>query len=109
MAIGEVRYFTTLRIANIEHAVAVVSQYGPPNSYLWEESFHTYWTAEHTGDAKVEIIQIKDIQSTVMMAPDKQYGKSIQDGTEGNRWYLMERPGLKLTDPSQMSENNDDD
>lgn len=98
VAIGEVRYFTILTIANIESAVAVVSRYSERHSQLWEQSFHTYWTAEHMGDANVEVIPIKDIQATVMMAPDLQYRNSIQDGTENNRWYLMERPGLKLTE-----------
>ena len=76
---------------------------------IWEESYHTYWTAEHTGDSKIEAIQVKDIQSTVMMAPDKQYGKTIQDGTENNRWYLMERPGLRLTELSQIPKEFDND
>jgi hypothetical protein len=105
MAIGEVRYFTMVSIAGIDHAVAVVSRYGQPNSDLWEQSFHTYWTAEYLGDANIEVIKIKDIQSTVMMAPDKQYQNSIQDGTENNRWYLMERPGLKLTELPERPEN----
>ena len=31
------------------------------------------------------------------MAPDQQYPKFFQDGTQTDRWYLMEKPGLKLS------------
>lgn len=32
-----------------------------------------------------------------MMAPDKRYGISYHDGTEVNRWFLMEKRGLKVS------------
>lgn len=31
-----------------------------------------------------------------MMAPDPRYGTVFQDGSEKDRYYLMEKPGLKL-------------
>jgi hypothetical protein len=45
----------------------------------------------------MKIIDISCIQSVVCLAPDTQYGKSFQDGSENDRWYLMEKPGLKLS------------
>ncbi|KAI4293979.1 hypothetical protein K525DRAFT_291554 [Schizophyllum commune Loenen D] len=71
-----------------EKAVAVVSMFGLPHAGLLDESSRTYYTCEHLRDI--------DIKSVVMMAPDPSYGKFHQDGTEDNRWYLMEKPGLKL-------------
>ncbi|KAL1699540.1 hypothetical protein EV121DRAFT_284020 [Schizophyllum commune] len=71
-----------------EKAVAVVSMFGFPHAGLLDESSRTYYTCEHLRDI--------DIKSVVMMAPDPSYGKFHQDGTENNRWYLMEKPGLKL-------------
>jgi hypothetical protein len=43
------------------------------------------------------IIDIGCIQSVVCLAPDKQYVKFIQDGTEDDHWYMSEKPGLKLS------------
>jgi hypothetical protein len=37
------------------------------------------------------IINISCIQSIVCLAPDKQYGKFFQDGTEDNHWYMSEK------------------
>jgi len=45
----------------------------------------------------MRIIDIESIQSVVCLAPDKQYGKFYQDGTEDDRWYMSEKPGLKLS------------
>ena len=105
-AIGEVQFFTSITILNQEYHLAVVSQYGDRHAQLWEESYHTYWTAAYLGNENLRVIQIKEIQAVVMMAPDTRYGISIQDGTQHRRWYLMERPGLKLTELSEEVNDN---
>lgn len=77
--------------------VAMVSLYGPHHEELWKASSHTYWTARHLRDNGILVIDVKNIDSVVMMAPDTRYGSRIQDGTELDRWYQMEKPGLKLS------------
>jgi len=32
-----------------------------------------------------------------MMAPDRRYPEFFQDGSQLDRWYLVEKPGLKLS------------
>ena len=78
-------------------AVALVSFYGPPHEALYQASSKCYWTVQHLQDPSMMIIDIGCIQSVVCLAPDKQYGKFIQDGTEDNCWYMSEKPGLKLS------------
>ncbi|KAJ7023556.1 hypothetical protein C8F04DRAFT_179053 [Mycena alexandri] len=50
----------------------------------------------HLGNSDVRVINVDCIKSAVMLAPDLQYGKKHNDGPELNRWYWMEKPGLKL-------------
>ncbi|KAL1681733.1 hypothetical protein EV122DRAFT_287879 [Schizophyllum commune] len=105
--IAEVHYFLKLgpeptededpeEIEAKENAVAVVSMFGLPHAGLLADSYHTYYTCEHFRDIDVRVVDVQQIKSVVMMAPDPSYGKFHQDGTENNRWYLMEKPGLKL-------------
>jgi hypothetical protein len=60
---------------------------------------------QHLGDSDVRVIDIKSIQSVVMLAPDEQYAKSFKDGSELNRFFLMEKPGLKLMEMTGVGEN----
>lgn len=86
-----------LKVGPIDKPVAVVSLYGPPHQGLLEASSHTYWTVSHLRTHGTRVIDIKIINSVVMMAPDQQYSKTFQDGSQNDRWYLMEKPGLKLS------------
>jgi hypothetical protein len=77
--------------------VALISFYGPPHDALYQASSKCYWTVQHLRDPSMRIIDIACIQSVVCLAPDKQYRKFFQDGTENNHWYMSEKPGLKLS------------
>jgi hypothetical protein len=74
----------------------MVSFYGPPHQELYEASSKTYWTAQHLHNAGVRLIDVECIQSVVMMAPDEQYATWCHDDSEVDRWYLMEKPGIKM-------------
>jgi hypothetical protein len=80
-----------------DRAVALVSLYSDPHPGLLAESSQTYWTMSHGKDTNMLVVDVKTIQSAVCIAPDKRYGRRYQDGTEKNRWYMSERPGLKLS------------
>ena len=77
--------------------VALVSIFGPPHSGLLNSSSMTYWTVQHLREAGTHVIDLKTIDAVVTMAPDPTYQKFYQDGTEVDRWYLTEKPGLKLS------------
>ncbi len=48
-------------------------------------------------DKTPAIVPIKSIQQVVMMAPDPRYGLRFNDGTGHNRWYLVRRPGMRVS------------
>lgn len=83
--------------------------YGKPDQELLDASSKTYWSAQHLRDDGIRVVDIKSLKSVVMMAPDKQYGKTHHDGTEEVRWYLMQKPGLLLSQHIGIHENNEDD
>lgn len=49
-----------------------------------------------SGDASLQVIDVKDIKSVVVMIPDHSYGLLHQDGTEGDYWFLMEKPVIMM-------------
>ncbi|KAJ7336135.1 hypothetical protein DFH08DRAFT_813380 [Mycena albidolilacea] len=104
--IGEVLFFMLLRIneATEPKPVAVVSLYGPPHPGLLAASSNTYWTARHLRDAAVKVVDTTSIRSAVMMAPDERYKTRFQDGSEVDRWFLMDKPGLKLAERAGLEE-----
>ncbi|KAJ7450377.1 hypothetical protein FB451DRAFT_1285800, partial [Mycena latifolia] len=97
---GEVLFYMMLLInSDVDpKPVAMISFYGPPHPGLFAASSNTYWTAQHLRDAAVRVVDVKSIRSVVMMAPDERYKTRFHDGTEVDRWYLMEKPGLKLSE-----------
>lgn len=77
--------------------MAVVSLYGFPDNTLLEMSSQTYCSVAHLHDTDIRVINVKSITAVVAMVPDSAYGKWKQDGTERDRWLLVEKPGLKIT------------
>lgn len=102
--IAEVLFFVLMPVNGITRALALVSLYGHPHEALYTLSSKTYWTSQHLRDTSLEIIDVQCINSVVMMAPDPQY--PFTDGTETDRWFLMEKPGLKLS--QYLGANADD-
>ena len=102
--VAEVKFFMLLNVANIIRPVALVSFYGAPHQGLLDDSSNTYWTAQHLRDSGVRVIDIRCIKSVVMMAPDQRYKYFCKDGTEVDRWYLMEKPGVKLLGSEDLME-----
>ncbi|KAJ7037738.1 hypothetical protein C8F04DRAFT_1091397 [Mycena alexandri] len=104
--IGEVLFYMLLRINDTVPAkpVALVSLYGPPHPGLLAASSNTFWTAQHRRDAAIRVIDINSIKSALTMAPDERYKTRFHDGTETDRWYVMEKPGLKLSERVGLEE-----
>ena len=53
-------------------------------------------------------IDAKDIISVVMMAPDPIYKQIYQDGSENDRWFCVERPGLKINEITGYREGGEE-
>ena len=105
--IAEVLYYALLRAPNCEtvHPVAIVSLYGEPDMDLLKSSCHTYWTAQHLRDTGIHVLDIKNIISVVMMAPDTQYINKHPGASAHDRWFLMEKPGLKVFERVGIAED----
>lgn len=101
-----------LRVQGKDIPVAVGSFFSPPNTNLLVDSSKTYWSAQHLRDGDVRVFDVKNIHSCVMMGPDKQYPLHYphgNDGSEVDRWFLMEKPGLKLANMLGLDEEVTDE
>ncbi|KAJ8089116.1 hypothetical protein PM082_014364 [Marasmius tenuissimus] len=95
--VGEVHFYFEDEIEGKKRHLAAISLFGEHNSELYEMSSKTYRTMQHFRDIDVHVVEVKDILSVVIMAPDLRYRTKIQDGTEDNRWFMVEKPGLAIS------------
>ncbi|KAF7378358.1 hypothetical protein MSAN_00261900 [Mycena sanguinolenta] len=77
---AEILFFTILTIEEEERYVGVISLFGPPDPYLMEISLKTYWSGQPI---------------------------STPSRSEVDRWFLMEKPGLKLASWKDCAEPDD--
>ncbi|THU87219.1 hypothetical protein K435DRAFT_682055 [Dendrothele bispora CBS 962.96] len=105
---AEVHFYLYKKIGGIEKHFAVGSFYGDPHQGLLQQSSGTYYTVEHFRDIDVRAFDIKCILSVVMMAPDPRYNTVPQNSSCDSRWYLMERPGLKMAACLGWQEDDED-
>jgi hypothetical protein len=85
-----------LHIGEEDRHVTVASFFGSPDPHLLEISSKTYWLVKHLRNGDIRVINLLTIASCVMMAPDNQYRHLRTDGSEIDRWFMVEKPGLKL-------------
>lgn len=108
--IAEMHYYTvvTVKVAGTEisQTLALASLYGPRDEDLYRRSSETYWTAKHLH--KLQFIPVQSIKQLVMMAPDPQYGVDHTDGSEEDRWYMMQKPGAALFNKMGLSNEEPD-
>jgi hypothetical protein len=102
--LAEAHFYMNLAVGETINPVVLVSFYGPPHQELYNASSKCYWTVQHLCNPSMRVIDITCIQSVVALAPDHQYGKFFQDGTETDRWYMSEKPGLKLSQTVGLEE-----
>lgn len=108
-SLAEVHFYMLLDIENSARPVAVASFYGRPHEALFRQSSKTYVTVQHFRDVDIRVIDAKSIKSVVMMAPDERYKTRFEDGTQDSRWFLMERPRLKLSEMLDQDLGEDSD
>lgn len=103
-AIGEVHYFANFN----RQTIAVISCYGEPHPELYRQSYKTYESHEFFPNTIIAI-NAKKIRSVVMMAQDPIYRELYQDGTEDNRWFCVEKPGLKIDEMTGYNEEDENE
>ncbi|KAJ8092331.1 hypothetical protein PM082_023934 [Marasmius tenuissimus] len=108
LRVGEVHFYFVDKITGKEKHLAVVSLFGEPNKELYERSSKTYSTMEHHRDIDVHVVEVKSILSVVIMAPDPHYKCRIQDGSENNCWFMVEKPGLTILGLQGFNEAEDE-
>ncbi|KAJ7039326.1 hypothetical protein C8F04DRAFT_1086450 [Mycena alexandri] len=107
--IAEVLFFCILNFEDEERYITVASFFGPPDPHLLKISNKVYWSASHLRESDVRAIEITSITSCVMMAPDEQYRYYRADGSEVDRWFLTEKPTLKLASWTGSAEPMDEE
>jgi hypothetical protein len=95
LCLAEMLYYILYDLGNGKKplGLGIASLYGPPHQGIYESSYKTYITFQHFH--KIQVIDIKNIDSVVMIAPDPRYPLFFHDGTEVDRWYLMQKPGKR--------------
>ncbi len=93
-----------VNVGKTKRPLAMAAFYGAPDECLYERSSKTYVSVPHLRDTGIRVIDIKKIESVVAMVPDHSYGLTHQDGTQDDRWFLMEKPGLKMSSMVGMDE-----
>ncbi|KAF8830953.1 hypothetical protein HHX47_DHR1000343 [Lentinula edodes] len=94
--LAEIHFFTSFFIHNELQHLAVESFYGQPHEQLQRESSYCYITVQHFQDINIKVFKVKSILSVVMLAPDPRYAKFFQNGSEKDRYFLMQWIGLKM-------------
>lgn len=107
--LAEVYYFVLFQVEGAQHAVAVVSLYGKPHKELLAKSSNTYYTVQHLRNAGICVVPAKSIIAVVAMIPDQQFRKFTNDGTQEDRWQLVEKPGLQLLNMVLHAEDRTDE
>jgi len=74
--------------------LALVSLYSRPDDYLLSISANTLWSSKYQGDGTLKFIDVKTIQSVVVMIPHK---PEILGLPPSEHFFLVEKPGLDVT------------
>lgn len=120
--IGEAQYYFRLKLKSAEMALAMISAYGDPNPALLRLSSGALYSSEYFGLSKLEVINVKCIQSVVAMIkhtfgydsfsipPDSLSYEGFQFTEESlkNSYFLVEKLGLEVLTLNGYEEDIDD-
>jgi hypothetical protein len=99
--LAEVYFFIHLNYEGHDLGLALVSLYSTPHPTLLEISHNTLWSCEYQGDSSLRFINAKAIQSVVAMIP---HAPVIEGQQAGERFFLVEKPGLDVAVIGGMDE-----
>jgi hypothetical protein len=97
---GEVQFFFRSDIRGEVIALALVSEFGPPDNELLAESSNALWVSHYLGNQNLRIIEIKSISTCVAMVP---FTKP-PDG----RFFVCEKMGLEVGSLGEPADDEDD-
>jgi hypothetical protein len=84
-----------------ELGLALVSLYSRPDPTLLNKSVNTLWSCEYEGDGALIFTNAKTIHSVVAIGPHRPV---IGDQQMGERFFLVEKPGLDVAVMSGIQE-----
>uniref|UniRef100_D8PU20 Uncharacterized protein n=2 Tax=Schizophyllum commune (strain H4-8 / FGSC 9210) TaxID=578458 RepID=D8PU20_SCHCM len=91
---AEIHYFFLLDHGHIEkRALALASFFGPPDQQLYQDSSKTFYSCEDRADMDVRVVELDSVKAVIGMVLDER--KTVV-GALHKRWYLVEKPGLKV-------------
>ena len=90
---AEVQYYFILEVNKVSKTLALVVLYNSPNPVKLQNSFYTNIYCKYIGDARLHMIDIKDIQFVVAMVP-----------RQGN-FFVVEKIGLDIAHLGSVEEN----
>jgi hypothetical protein len=104
--IAEVYFFIYICRDDEEMALALVSLYSRPDPTLLSLSVNTLWSCEYEGDRTLRFINVKTIHAVVAMIPHRPV---IGGWQMGERFFLVEKPGLDVVVMSGVLEHMPED
>ena len=89
---AEVRFYFTMHIEDIEHALAVVSLYSQPDLTMLVSSSNTMVSCVHQDNAGLAVISVRSILAGITMVPH-----TIPTTPAETRYFVVEKMGLDIT------------
>ncbi|KAJ8579693.1 hypothetical protein M405DRAFT_712474, partial [Rhizopogon salebrosus TDB-379] len=107
---AEVLYFTRLAVEDHDQNewcfinVAIVQLYSLPDDALLQLSFQTVVSCTQLDE--IVVVDVRNILSVVAMIPHK---PTLPSGTTEDRFFMLEKPGLDISNLTVHIEEEDDD
>ena len=101
--IGEVQFYFRSNHTGEERAYALVSLWTLPDLEMLKESFDTVYSCVYTDQTYLRVIDVKTITSVVAMVP-----MTPRDGDRSAHFFLLEKPGLEITQLGDVTASNSD-
>ena len=95
VSLGEVLYYFQCCIKGSLSTLAVISVYSSPLPDLLTRSHGTFKSCKYFGDLNLIVVDVTSIKAVVVMIPHSPPGIDVG---EDQYYYLVERPGLDVTD-----------
>lgn len=95
VSLGEVLYYFQCRIKGSLSTLAVISIYSSPRPDLLIRSHGTFISCKYFGDHNLIVVDVTCIKAVVAMIPHSPPGIDIDN--KDQYYYLVERPGLDVT------------
>ncbi|KAF8064082.1 hypothetical protein FPV67DRAFT_1419918 [Lyophyllum atratum] len=104
---AEVQYYFRLRFGDVVHTLAVISVFAPPDRGLFERSCQTVYACRYLGNTSLKVIHVRQIESVVAMVPDFKVTEAGHIETPDDRYFLVEKLGLGLTELLGVQEEDE--